>query len=324
MGTVRTAVRVEGVVQGVGFRPFVYSLATGLGLTGLVGNDTDGVFAEVEGPQAAVTEFLRPARAGSAPAGQDREGHDPGNQPRPFGTILRHRRQHLRGPAPDAGLGRHRDLRGLPARTRRPGRPAATGTPSSTAPTAAPGSPSSATSPTTGRSTTMAPFAMCEACAAEYHDPADRRFHAQPVCCPACGPRLTLDGTAPKTRSTAAAATPPPRQDPRDQGPGRLPPGRRRRRRARRRRTPLPQAPRRQALRGHGRRPGRGEGTSRGRRRGRRPPDQPGPPDRPAAPAPGAPRSPQPPPPATASSASCSRTRRCTTCSSPPPPAPSS
>src|SRR5262249_2919317 len=40
--------------------------------------------------------------------------------------------------------------------------------------------------------TTMAGFAMCERCAAEYHDPADRRFHAQPVCCPACGPRLSL------------------------------------------------------------------------------------------------------------------------------------
>ena len=40
--------------------------------------------------------------------------------------------------------------------------------------------------------TTMAPFAMCPACEAEYHDPADRRFHAQPTCCPACGPRLTL------------------------------------------------------------------------------------------------------------------------------------
>ena len=55
---VRRAVRVEGVVQGVGFRPFVYTLATGLGLTGLVGNDLDGVFVEVEGPVAAVSEFL--------------------------------------------------------------------------------------------------------------------------------------------------------------------------------------------------------------------------------------------------------------------------
>ena len=45
---VRTAVRVEGIVQGVGFRPFVYALAARLGLGGLVGNDVDGVFAEVE------------------------------------------------------------------------------------------------------------------------------------------------------------------------------------------------------------------------------------------------------------------------------------
>jgi hydrogenase maturation protein HypF len=42
--------------------------------------------------------------------------------------------------------------------------------------------------------TTMAGFAMCGPCAAEYADPADRRFHAQPVCCPACGPRLRLAG----------------------------------------------------------------------------------------------------------------------------------
>src|SRR5215472_6331594 len=59
MAPVRTAIRVEGIVQGVGFRPFVYTLATGLGLSGFVGNDVDGVFVEVEGPQAAVTEFLR-------------------------------------------------------------------------------------------------------------------------------------------------------------------------------------------------------------------------------------------------------------------------
>jgi hydrogenase maturation protein HypF len=56
---IRTAVRVDGIVQGVGFRPFVYALATRLGLGGFVGNDVDGVFAEVEGQPAAVREFLR-------------------------------------------------------------------------------------------------------------------------------------------------------------------------------------------------------------------------------------------------------------------------
>ena len=55
---IRTAIRVEGIVQGVGFRPFVYTLATGLGLSGLVGNDADGVFVEVEGPAADVRRFV--------------------------------------------------------------------------------------------------------------------------------------------------------------------------------------------------------------------------------------------------------------------------
>src|SRR5690242_5516902 len=57
-GRIRRDVRVEGVVQGVGFRPFIYSLATKLGLNGRVGNDVNGVFVEIEGPPAAVTTFL--------------------------------------------------------------------------------------------------------------------------------------------------------------------------------------------------------------------------------------------------------------------------
>jgi hydrogenase maturation protein HypF len=55
---VRRVVRVAGIVQGVGFRPVVYSLATRLGLAGRVGNDVDGVFIEVEGAPARVEQFL--------------------------------------------------------------------------------------------------------------------------------------------------------------------------------------------------------------------------------------------------------------------------
>ena len=55
---IRTLVRVDGVVQGVGFRPFVYALATRLGLAGHVGNDARGVFVEIEGPEARVGDFL--------------------------------------------------------------------------------------------------------------------------------------------------------------------------------------------------------------------------------------------------------------------------
>ena len=64
---IRAAIRVEGIVQGVGFRPFVYTLATGLGLSGFVGNDVDGVFAEVEGEPAAVREFLRAVERDAPP-----------------------------------------------------------------------------------------------------------------------------------------------------------------------------------------------------------------------------------------------------------------
>src|SRR6266516_1299878 len=64
---VRTAVRVEGIVQGVGFRPFVFALARRLGLGGLVGNDVDGVFAEVEGLPEAIEEFLLTLRTDAPP-----------------------------------------------------------------------------------------------------------------------------------------------------------------------------------------------------------------------------------------------------------------
>jgi len=52
-------IEVTGVVQGVGFRPFVHRLATETGLDGFVGNDPAGVFVEVTGPQARIDEFAR-------------------------------------------------------------------------------------------------------------------------------------------------------------------------------------------------------------------------------------------------------------------------
>jgi hydrogenase maturation protein HypF len=187
---IRTAVRVEGIVQGVGFRPFVYTLATRLGLAGMVGNDVDGVFAEVEGSPAAVETFLASLAADPPPlaridrittAAMPPEGtaafsiapSQPGSQRRTLVSAdiatCDDCLAELADPA-DRRFGyafinctncgpRFTIVRDVPY-----DRPL----------------------------TTMAGFAMCEACAAEYHDPADRRFHAQPVCCPACGPRLAL------------------------------------------------------------------------------------------------------------------------------------
>ncbi|MGH8938121.1 MAG: acylphosphatase, partial [Actinomycetes bacterium] len=66
-GLVRLRVRVTGIVQGVGFRPFVHGLAVERGLAGLVGNDTRGVRIEVEGPPEQVSGFLADLRR-KAPA----------------------------------------------------------------------------------------------------------------------------------------------------------------------------------------------------------------------------------------------------------------
>jgi hydrogenase maturation protein HypF len=187
---VRTAVRVEGIVQGVGFRPFVYSLATSLGLAGLVGNDVDGVFAEVEGSPAAVETFLA-SLARDAP---------------PLARIERITTSAMR---PDGGSS-FTIAPSEPGSQRRTLISADTATCAAClAEMAEPGDRRHGYAfincthcgprftivrdvPYDRPATTMAGFTMCEACAAEYHDPADRRFHAQPTCCPACGPRLVL------------------------------------------------------------------------------------------------------------------------------------
>ena len=217
---VRRAVRVEGVVQGVGFRPFVYTLATGLGLTGLVGNDLDGVFVEVEGPVAAVSEFLlklerdapplariervitkaiAPTRsaafaiAASQAAGQAGPA-GPAGSARQAGPAGR-----ARTAGPDGSAGRRRTLVSADTATcadclRELADPADRrfGYPFVNCTNCGPRFTIVRDVPYDRPLTTMAAFAMCEPCAAEYHDPADRRFHAQPTCCPACGPRLTL------------------------------------------------------------------------------------------------------------------------------------
>ena len=186
----RLRLRVEGVVQGVGFRPFVHRAATELGLGGLVGNDAAGVFIEVEGAPTALDRFRarlerdapplavidRIDTASLEPTG-DREfaivPSDPGGEHQTLispdtatcDACLRElfdpgdrRFRHPFINCTDCGP-RFTIIRDVPY-----DRPL----------------------------TTMAGFAMCADCAREYSDPRDRRFHAQPVCCPNCGPSLRL------------------------------------------------------------------------------------------------------------------------------------
>jgi hydrogenase maturation protein HypF len=187
---IRTLVRVEGIVQGVGFRPFVYSLATGLGLGGVVGNDVDGVFAEVEGAPEAVSEFMRALRRDAPPlASIDRIATSPLHPDGSTSFSI----------APSQSGGPRRTLVSADIATcddclaelddpadRRFGYPFINCTNCGPRFTIVTGVPYDRAL------TTMTGFAMCPPCASEYHDPADRRFHAQPTCCPDCGPRLRL------------------------------------------------------------------------------------------------------------------------------------
>lgn len=187
---VRSVIRVEGIVQGVGFRPFVYGLATRLGLDGLVGNDESGVFIEVEGSPARVEEFLTVLR-GSPPPLAVIERITAGRMPatgEPGFVIARSAtggdRRALVSPdvATCADCLREMDD---PADRRY-------GYGFTNCTNCGPRFTIVRDVPYDRPNTTMAAFAMCADCAREYHDPADRRFHAQPVCCPACGPRLRL------------------------------------------------------------------------------------------------------------------------------------
>jgi hydrogenase maturation protein HypF len=206
-GAVRTAVRVEGIVQGVGFRPFVYALATRLGLSGLVGNDLDGVFAEVEGPPSAVREFLAALEREAPPLARvDRVTATPvtptGTSPS-FQIVASEpagRRATLIAPDTATCADCLRELNDPADRRFR--------YPFINCTNCGPRFTIVRDVPYDRPLTTMAGFPMCERCAAEYHDPANRRFHAQPTCCPACGPRLALLDQSGKPHDGGPLATP--------------------------------------------------------------------------------------------------------------------
>jgi hydrogenase maturation protein HypF len=193
-GRVRSQLRIEGIVQGVGFRPFVHGLATRLGLTGLVGNDTNGVFVEVEGSEGAVAAFLDGLERQAPPlAVIERVTATPLAPTGLAGfTIVASEAGGERATliSPDTGTCDDclADLAN-PA-DRRHGYAFVNCT------NCGPRFTIIREVPYDRPNTTMAGFAMCEPCACEYHDPADRRFHAQPTCCPACGPTLRLVGPA--------------------------------------------------------------------------------------------------------------------------------
>jgi hydrogenase maturation protein HypF len=190
--SVRQRFTVTGVVQGVGFRPFVHRIATKLGLTGFVGNDSGAVFLEVQGPGALIDEFCRQLRANAPPLAAISAVHvvDIGADTLCDSGFRIVESQPVAGAGattpipPDIAVCDDCIAELFDPSDRRYRHPFVTCT------NCGPRFTIIRTLPYDRPATTMSAFAMCERCAAEYHDPADRRFHAQPIACPDCGPSL--------------------------------------------------------------------------------------------------------------------------------------
>ncbi len=202
---VRQRVTVTGVVQGVGFRPFVHRIATELGLAGFVGNDSGAVFLEVQGRPAPVAEFGRRLRAEAPPLARITDvrvadvAADPACPPQ-FRIVPSQLATGTTTPIPpDIAVCDDCIAELFDPLDRRYRHPFVTCT------NCGPRFTIISRLPYDRPATTMSGFAMCAGCATEYHDPADRRFHAQPIACPDCGPRLWFTSPAGRVSGSDAA-----------------------------------------------------------------------------------------------------------------------
>ena len=204
-GRRRLRVCVRGVVQGVGFRPFVYTCAAAHALSGSVRNDSSGAIIEVEGDATDLDDFLArlihhgpplaviesvetqelPVVGGTGFEIADTSRSDGGR------TLA----------SPDVAMCAECAAEQRDPANRRYRHAFVNCT------NCGPRFTIIASLPYDRASTTMAPFPMCADCGREYHDPTDRRFHAQPVCCPTCGPTLSYRAGAGDVVEGEAALT---------------------------------------------------------------------------------------------------------------------
>ena len=187
---VRLKVVIHGAVQGVGFRPFVYRLATESGLRGWVLNSSQGVFIEVEGEHAVLEEFLLRLEREKPPLAiiQSLEFSflDPVGYP---DFVIRHSQE-----AGEKTVLILPDIATCPECRREVGDPGDRRYryPFTNCTHCGPRFTIIRALPYDRPNTSMAHFPLCPDCQREYEDPLDRRFHAQPVACPVCGPQVAL------------------------------------------------------------------------------------------------------------------------------------
>jgi len=187
---VRVRAVIEGIVQGVGFRPFIYRLAQEKKLSGLVTNEGRGVSLEVQGQTEAVEAFFKDLLPRKPPLAHIVRVTRSQIEPRKENSFRIIASQAASCPTalvpPDVALCDQCQAELFDPQDRRFGYPFINCTNCGPRYTIIQGLPYDRPL------TTMASFEMCPDCLAEYQDPADRRFHAQPNACPVCGPRAWL------------------------------------------------------------------------------------------------------------------------------------
>jgi hydrogenase maturation protein HypF len=188
---------VTGVVQGVGFRPFVCALATDSALTGFVGNDSRGVFIEVEGDGVALDEFAERLAAEAPPAARIESVIStavPVVGSTDFvivSSIEQHTGTALVSPDLATCIDCVAELENPDDRRYR--------YPFINCTNCGPRYTITRSTPYDRPRTTMAEFTMCGRCLTEYEDPSDRRFHAQPNACRDCGPEVWIEDARGRT-----------------------------------------------------------------------------------------------------------------------------
>lgn len=186
----RKQITVKGIVQGVGFRPFIYSLANRYSLSGYVLNDSGGVIVDAEGEESSLEQFIRDVVVDAPPLAEVEDIHW---IPLPVAgydsfSIEESRAEEEKSVLISPDISICEDcLRELfdtyDFRYRYPFINCTNCGPRFTI---------IRDVPYDRGKTTMAKFPMCATCRWEYEDPANRRFHAQPNACPACGPQVVL------------------------------------------------------------------------------------------------------------------------------------
>ena len=186
----RLKIGIQGTVQGIGFRPFVFNLAQKNHLNGYVTNTSEGVEIEVEGESDGIDLFFNAIEQSPPPLTHIT---DIIRTPIPLikeeKFVIRQSRAHAKKVAlipPDVSICKE-CLREMQDPTDRRHR-----YPFINCTHCGPRFTIIEDIPYDRPNTSMQAFLMCNDCLAEYHDPADRRFHAQPNACPVCGPQVNL------------------------------------------------------------------------------------------------------------------------------------